>query len=96
MSSIDYHEDEWGRHFSYAPALHGTRFRQPYSLFAALVDGIAALGGAIAERMMARDYAQTLGRLSTGMRQDVLGVDEAAAIESDGMHLRDEFGRRIV
>lgn len=91
MSSVEFHEDEWGRHWSYAPALHGTQLRLHYSIGAALVDVAGALTRAISGGfglLGERDDAAKL--------RDLHGENDVPPVRYARYEgVRDEFGRAL-
>jgi hypothetical protein len=95
MSSVEFHDDEWGRHWSYSPALHGTQVRVSYPLFATLVGGLQALIEKAAERY-ARHQAEVFALSRADRMRDVYGNDDVLPVlykRHEGV--RDEFGRAI-
>ncbi|WP_448951105.1 hypothetical protein [Labrys neptuniae] len=95
MSSVEFHEDEWGRHWSYAPALHGTQVRLHYSLAASVIHGITGLVEAVSahfDRLRGeREAAVNERRL-----RDIHGEDEVLPIfHARYLGVRDEFGRPL-
>lgn len=94
MSSVEFHEDEWGRHWSYAPALHGTQVRLNYSLFSSLVHGLNALAETISNRYAL--HQATLALSSTARLRDVYGDEDIAPTRHARYEgVRDEFGRPV-
>ncbi len=91
MSSVEFHEDEWGRHWSYAPALHGTQVRLHYSVATALVDIAGALTQAISG-----GFGLLGERDETAKLRDLQGensVPPVRYVRYEGV--RDEFGRSL-
>ena len=97
MTSIDFRDDEWGRHWSNAPALLGGRIAQPYSLLTSLASGLSALGKAAAAKWAANRYEALLNRLDTETLRDVFADDAVPPVHHDRYgYVRDSFDRRLV
>ncbi|WP_454812786.1 hypothetical protein [Labrys neptuniae] len=94
MSSVEFHEDEWGRHWSYAPALHGTQVRLHYSIAAILVEGATSFVEAISAGLaQLRGQDQTV---AMGHQRDVYGDDDVPPIRYARYEgVCDEFGRQL-
>ena len=95
MSSIEFHEDEWGRHWSYSPALHGTQVRAIYPLFTTLLHAVQSLFEKASERYALHQAA--IFALSRPERlRDAYGDDELAPVIYTPLEgVRDEFGRPV-
>jgi hypothetical protein len=94
MSSVEFHEDEWGRHWSYAPALHGTRVRLNYSLLASFAHGLQALAERISISYARHQEAVALS--SPDRLRDAYGDDDVPPVRySHYQGVRDEFGRPL-
>jgi hypothetical protein len=95
MSSVEFHEDEWGRHWSYAPALRGTRVRLNYPLFSSLLQGLVALAETISARY-ALHQAQALALSNPAKLHDIYGNDDVPPVlYSRYEGVKDEFGRSV-
>ena len=95
MSSVEFHEDEWGRHWSYSPALHGTQVRVSYPLFATLLRGAQALVKKAAQRR-AQHRAEVLTLSRPDLMRDAYGNDEVLPVLYKAHEgVRDEFGRPV-
>ncbi|MDT3379962.1 hypothetical protein ACETRX_22395 [Labrys portucalensis] len=95
MSSVEFHEDEWGRHWSYAPALHGTQVRLHYSIVAAVVGATNAVVEA-ASAGLAQFRRQDQAAAKAGRQRDLYGDDDVPPVgyvRYEGV--RDEFGRPL-
>lgn len=95
MSSVEFHEDEWGRHWSYSPALHGTQVRISYPLFATLLGGVQSLIEQASERY-ARHQAELFALSRPSRLYDAYSEDDVLPVlyvPHEGV--RDEFGRPI-
>ncbi|OCC05179.1 hypothetical protein BA190_09710 [Labrys sp. WJW] len=95
MSSVEFHEDEWGRHWSYAPALHGTQVRLHYSIAAAVVGAVASFVEAISGGL-AQLGEQRQAAAMAGYQRDLYGDNDVLPVgyvRYEGV--RDEFGRAL-
>ncbi|CAM5777240.1 hypothetical protein LMIY3S_05937 [Labrys miyagiensis] len=95
MSSVEFHEDEWGRHWSYSPALHGTQVRVSYPLFATLLHGIQSLIEQASQRY-AMHQAEIFALSRPDRQRDAYGDDEILPVlYTPHEGVRDEFGRQV-
>lgn len=95
MSSVEFHEDEWGRHWSYAPALHGTQVRLHYSIVAAVADGATSFLKAIAASLVRLTGQDQVG-MKVGHQRDLYGDDDVPPVRYARYEgVRDEFGRPL-
>ncbi|PRH84667.1 hypothetical protein C5L14_26145 [Labrys okinawensis] len=95
MSSVEFHEDEWGRHWSYSPALHGTQVRLHYSIAAAVVGGAMSFVETISAGL-AQLRGQDQAAAKAGRPSDLYGDDDVPPVgyvRYEGV--RDEFGRPL-
>jgi hypothetical protein len=95
MSSVEFHEDEWGRQWSYSPALHGTQVRVSYPLFATLLQGVQSLIARTSERY-ARHQAELFTLAKASRLHDAYSDDDVLPVlYTPHEGVRDEFGRPV-
>ncbi|WP_413989414.1 hypothetical protein ACMDCR_26135 [Labrys okinawensis] len=95
MSSVEFHEDEWGRQWSYSPALHGTQVRVSYPLFATLFEGLQSLIEKAAERYD-RHQAELFALSRPSRLHDAYSDEDVLPVlYTPHEGVRDEFGRPI-
>jgi hypothetical protein len=97
MSSVEFHEDEWGRHWSYAPALHGTVRSQPYSILPSVRGWVSQLVETIAGHLAEDSRERLLQDLSPTTLRDIYPEDSIPSSRYTRLEgVKDAFGRPVV
>jgi hypothetical protein len=97
MSSIDFRDDEWGRHWSHAPIPHRKPLSHPHSVFAEVREWLTARMRDIRDRRLARQDRQALERMSPESLRDIFPEDQVPPVRVDRLeYVRDGFGRPVI
>ncbi|MDQ0390828.1 hypothetical protein [Labrys monachus] len=96
MSTIDFHDDEWGRHWSHAPLPQQRAPRRSRSSFAGMRGWIEAR----LEELRARSAEQRDRKVFEGMSaealRDIFPEDAVLPVRADRLDgIRDAFGRPL-
>jgi len=96
MSSIDFHEDEWGRHWSHAPIRQHRLPHHVYRTPANLAGWIAARIADMRHHWLASQDRQAFARMSAESLRDIFSDDQPLPRRDDRFeHVRDFFGRPL-
>jgi hypothetical protein len=97
MSSIDFRDDEWGRHWSHAPVLHRELLSRPHSVLADVREWVAARMRDIRDRRLERRDRQALERMSPESLRDIFSEDQVPPVRLNRLeYVRDGFGRPVI
>jgi len=97
MSSIDFHEDEWGRHWSHAPIHQLSRLNRSRSILALVSGWLAVRAGDIREHWLDRQDRLTFERMSIESLRDIFPEDQVLPLRANPLDaVRDSFGRPLV
>jgi uncharacterized protein YjiS (DUF1127 family) len=97
MSSIDFRDDEWGRHWSQAPILHRKLLSRPHSALAEAREWLTARMRNIRDRRLERQDRQALERMSPESLRDIFPADQVPPVRVNRLeYVRDGFGRPVI
>jgi hypothetical protein len=97
MSSIDFRDDEWGRHWSHAPISHRKLLSRSHSAFAEVREWLTARMRDIRDRRLERQDRLALERMSPESLRDIFAEDQVPPVRVDRLqYVRDGFGRPVI